>query len=759
VSAGTARKGPRNRGLCAGIAIADKEQDQKPSRHRVRQEQDMTVGSILQSALSALQVNQAALNTTASNIANLNSPGFKRRVVDLQPQLVGSTESGVEIADVKRATATYLAEQSLNVTSATAQYEAVSGIHDSVQNLLGSPSDNTSLSGALDKVFTSIRDLSADASSVIKRTSLLTQLSALGQTYSDLAGNLQSLRANADLQISAKTTQVNTLLQQIDDLNPQIQQALVTQGEANGLQDARDQAVSKLAELMDIRVSEQGNGKLYVMTQDGVPLVTEQLYQLDYPSGGMVSASSGFGPITIKRYDPLSNQLVPPATNLAPHLGSGSLRGLLDMRDQTLPDLADQVGELAGQVADALNAAHNASTAVPPPQSLTGRDTGLLGTDANGFTGKTSFAVVDTTGALVTRVDVDFGAGTYSVDGGAATAFSGSSIANMVAGINAGLGSNGSMSFANGVLSVQATGSGNGIAIVDDPTTPATRGGHGFSQTFGLNDLFTASRPTNFDTGLTAADPSGFAAGQTIRMVLQGPNGETAADFTYTMTGASLGGIISDLNTAGTGLGGYVNFALDGAGRLTATPTAAFNGYKLQIVDDQTSRGTTGIAFSQLFGFGMGAQAEQAQNLRVVSRIANSPSVLATAKVTLAPTTVPGNSVLGAGDNSGVLALAAAQDGTFAFHAAGNLGAVKATLGTFAGNVLANAGTLASQADTLYNQNQNLKSDVDQRVGSIEGVNLDEELSNMLLYQKSYNAAARLITTATEIFDQLLKSI
>jgi flagellar hook-associated protein 1 FlgK len=719
----------------------------------------MTVGSILQNALSALNTNQAALNTTAANIANLNTPGYKRRIIDQQTQLVGSTESGVQIADIKRATATYLAEQSLHVTSATSQYEAASSLHDSLQNLLGSPSDNTSLSGALDKAFASVQDLSTDATSVIKRSSLLSQLSALGTTYSQLASNVQSLRSSADQQIAGKVDQINGLLKQIDELNPQIQQALVTQGEANGLQDERDQAVQKLAELMDVRVSEQGNGKLYVMTQDGVPLVTEQLYQIDYPPAGMVSATGSFATMTLKRYDSLSNQLVPPATNLAPHIGSGALRGLLDMRDQILPNLADQVGELAGQVADALNAAHNASTAVPPPQTLTGRNTGLLGTDSSGFTGKTTFAVVDTTGALVKRVDVDFGAGTLSIDGAAATPIGGTTVNAMVSAINTALGTSGSMSFSNGVLSLQATGAGNGIAVADDATTPSSRGGHGFSQTFGLNDLMSAARPTNFDTGLTAADASGFTAGQTIEMVLRGPNGETAADFTYTMTGGNIGTIVSDLNTAGTGLGGYVNFALDANGRLTATPTGAFQGYKIEIANDQTSRGGTGVGFSQLFGFGMGAQAEQAQGLGLTSNLANNPSALATAKLNLTPTSVPGDSVLGVGDNSGVLALSQAQNGSIAFHAAGSLGTVTATLGNYAGTVLSNAGSLAAQTKTQYQQNSDLKADVDQRVGSIEGVNLDEELSNMLLYQKSYNAAARLITTASEIFDELLKTV
>jgi flagellar hook-associated protein 1 FlgK len=36
------------------------------------------------------------------------------------------------------------------------------------------------------------------------------------------------------------------------------------------------------------------------------------------------------------------------------------------------------------------------------------------------------------------------------------------------------------------------------------------------------------------------------------------------------------------------------------------------------------------------------------------------------------------------------------------------------------------------------------------------GVNLDEEMANMLVFQKSYAASARIITTASDMFDELM---
>ena len=41
-------------------------------------------------------------------------------------------------------------------------------------------------------------------------------------------------------------------------------------------------------------------------------------------------------------------------------------------------------------------------------------------------------------------------------------------------------------------------------------------------------------------------------------------------------------------------------------------------------------------------------------------------------------------------------------------------------------------------------------------VASVSGVNLDEELANLIKYQSSYTAAAKLITTADQMLETLL---
>jgi flagellar hook-associated protein 1 FlgK len=51
-----------------------------------------------------------------------------------------------------------------------------------------------------------------------------------------------------------------------------------------------------------------------------------------------------------------------------------------------------------------------------------------------------------------------------------------------------------------------------------------------------------------------------------------------------------------------------------------------------------------------------------------------------------------------------------------------------------------------------------LLSGAEQRLSSVQGVNLDEEAANLIQYQQSYSASARIITVAQEIFNTLLSA-
>jgi flagellar hook-associated protein 1 FlgK len=204
-------------------------------------------------------------------------------------------------------------------------------------------------------------------------------------------------------------------------------------------------------------------------------------------------------------------------------------------------------------------------------------------------------------------------------------------------------------------------------------------------------------------------------------------------------------------------MGSYVNFSLDSNGALTTTPASGFESYKIRVVSDSTTRGTTNTSFSQLFGIGDNYVADAATGIVVNPTIMTDQSKLALGQ--LDTSVAAGQPVLTAGDNRGAITLANVATKTMDFADYGTLKSINSTLSQYAGTVLANTGIQASQTSQLSQDASSLKSAVDQKQADASGVNLDEELSNMIVYQNAYAAAGRVIKVAQDVYDTLLQII
>jgi flagellar hook-associated protein 1 len=709
----------------------------------------LSLNGILSSALTALQTNTAALRVVSNNVANLNTPGYARRVVNEEAQTIGGQLSGVDVADIERVTNQYLTQEVLSANAASSQTGAQNDVYTQLNGLLGQPGDDTSLTSQLDNVFSALSSASLSPASSSSQQGVVSSFQSLATTVSGLSNSISGLQSQVDQQVSSSIGTVNGLIQQIYSLNQQIGSGGASSDQSSGLLDQRDLAVQNLSAYIGVKTSTQANGEMTVMTADGTTLVGDTYAQLSYPGGG---TSGTYGSISAQMVDG-SGQPVGTSQALDPHLGSGSLEGLVDMRDGALSDLQQELGSFAQTTANAFNAQNNANAAYPPPTTLSGSDTGLLSSDALNFTGKTTVAVADASGNLVSRVDIDFGAGTLSVDGGASVSI-GSTIGSFTTALNSALGSNGSASFANGALTVAANGS-NGIVVQDDATTPSSRAGTGFSQFFGLNNLFQSSVPTISATGLSASDAGGFAAGGSMSFTLKGPNGEVAKQASVTVAaGDTIGTIVGKLNTA---FGGAATFSLGANGALSMTPSAANAGYQLNVTSDTTERGTTGTSFTQLFGLGIQQAGTLASGFALNPAVASNPSLIAAGQPSIDSTTVAGDSILGSGDARGLLALQNVSSTNQTFAAAGALGAQASSLSNYAGSFYQDVATRSQAASTDNTTQSDRLTQAQAAQSSDSGVNLDEELSNMVIYQQAYSAGARMLTVAQQLYDTLLQ--
>ena len=709
----------------------------------------MSLNGIAASAMSALKTNSAALAVVSNNVSNLNTPGYARRVVNQQTLSAGGQLMGVDIASVQRVASQFLTQETLSAGGSAAQYDTMSGLFSQLNGLLGGPGDNQSLATGLTNVASAFATASQSPTTSASRTGVLNAVNNLAADFNNASNTITALQKQIDQQAVNAIGSTNQLIKQVYDLNTQIRTANAAGDTASALLDQRDVALGNLAKTMGIRATINGDGSATVSTNDGINLVSNTYAQLSY-SGGAQNGT--YGNITIQDINPQTGQTIGAAQALDSHLDGGSLKGLIDMRDQVLGGLSQSLGNLAQQTALAFNAQANANAAYPPPSSLSGRNTGLLSGDALNFTGKTSLAITDSSGKLVSRVDVNFSAGTLSVNGGAAQSI-GTTVGSFTTALNTALGSAGTASFSNGQLSITASG-GNGVLVQDDASTPSARGGVGFSQYFGLNDIFQSQMPSVTTTGLSATDASGLAVGGKISLSLKGPDGDIVKNVSVTTTtGQTIGDVVTALNVS---MGGAATFTLGSDGSITTATSALYPGYSVNVTGDSTVRGNTGVSFSTLFGLGANGQAAQSTAFSVTSTVATNPARIGFATSKLTSTSVTGDTIVSAGDNSGAIALQNAINTTRNFKTAGGIAAQASSLSDYAASFYQNLSTQSNNVTANQTTQDDRLSEAQSRLSSNSGVNLDEELMALTSYQQAYSAGARMLSVVDKLYQTLL---
>ena len=644
----------------------------------------------------------------------------------------------MKISGIRRITDQYLQVASLNAQSDTKRWSAVSQYLDNAQSLFGDPSADGFFFNRLDKVFGAFATLADDPSSTLLRSQALSNIEDFLSEADRINGQIVSLGATVETQIGAGVERANSLLDEISRLNLEIKRASLVGADASGSENIQSQLLDELSGLMNVRTAQRPGGGVDVRTIEGVLIAGDGAAKLTY---NVTATTPGY--ITAQPAGSSNQQPI--------QLSSGQLRGLMDLRDIELPKIYDQLGEFTSRAADQLNAAHNASAAFPPPTTLVGRDTGLdLTSAASGFTGTSTIAVVNAAGVMQRTVAINFTAGTLSVNGGAATAFT---PATFQADLNTALAGVGSASFAGGALTLSAAG-GLGLAI-DEGTSQ--KAGRGFSHFFGLNDVVKATGFTNYATGLQTTSAHGFTPGGQITLRLSTPDGRPERDVPITVpAGPLMSDLLNTLNNNATGVGLYGAFSLDTNGVLTFAGSPPSNA-ELSILTDNTQRGVGGPSISQLFGLGTQARSTRAGRFDVAPSLLSDPTKLSVGKVDV--TAALGVVAVRPGDGRGALGVAGSGNIPVLFQAAGALGQVTMTVSRYASEFGGAVGRGAAAAETRQASAEAVAIEATNRRQSVEGVNLDEELVNLTTYQQAFSASARMIQAASELFDTLLSIV
>lgn len=235
---------------------------------------------------SGLQNAQNAINTTANNLANVDTKGYVRqqvRYADKNYTILKDSRAnvnmqqsglGVSIGDVVHARDIFLdktyRQETGRMSFYSARYETATYVEDLMQELNGhqfkqSVSD---LWQAFQEVSTKPAD-STNQNLVLQKADLL--VSRTQKLYSDL----QNYQSNINDQIKDDVDRVNTIGNRIYELNLQIQRVEAGGTEtAMTLRDERDNLLDELGNYGRIEVTEDATGFTYV-DMEGVRFVDE----------------------------------------------------------------------------------------------------------------------------------------------------------------------------------------------------------------------------------------------------------------------------------------------------------------------------------------------------------------------------------------------------------------------------------------------------------------------------------------------------
>lgn len=301
---------------------------------------------------SALSAFQQSLEVTAHNMANVDTKGYSKQdaILAEAPPIngrPGQIGTGVQVTAIQRNVDSFIDGQLLTSRQQLGQRDASNSALSDIERLFGDSQDQ-SLGTDLNNLFNAFQDVATDPSNVTARSSLLSKAQTIVDRFHQADNTLSTQRQSLDREIGQTVTTINNLAQQVADLNDKISQAELSGQHANDLRDQRRRLVNDLGEQVGVTTLEGAHGQLSVFTGNGQALVDNtRAYAL---TGAPNAGNSGLLDV---QYQGGGDSV-----SIAPVISGGRLKGLLDARDQTIPDVQSKLDTLASNLVTEINTQH-----------------------------------------------------------------------------------------------------------------------------------------------------------------------------------------------------------------------------------------------------------------------------------------------------------------------------------------------------------------------------------------------------------------
>lgn len=216
-------------------------------------------------AYTGLMASNAALNTTANNISNVETTGYSRQTVVQEAAKAlrtfttyGCAGAGVETLAIERIRNEFYDVKYWDNNSRLGNYEIKQYYMKQIENYFVDDPDNgiEGFATIFDRMYEALAEVKKNAGSISTKAQFVGYANSLCEYFNSMANDLQEMQKDVNAEIKNKVDEINSIASEIATLNKQINVIELTGSNANELRDRRTVLIDQLSAIVDVEVKE-----------------------------------------------------------------------------------------------------------------------------------------------------------------------------------------------------------------------------------------------------------------------------------------------------------------------------------------------------------------------------------------------------------------------------------------------------------------------------------------------------------------------
>ncbi len=295
----------------------------------------MTLTSALRTATNSLTASAKQVSVLSKNISSIGDENYVRR-----DPVVASDSYGTVSIEVQRYVNRSVYEKSIVSTANTASANVVATGFDRLIALQGFDEFSFSPATLLSDLKQATELAASSASDNATLSSMIEQARTVATSLNKYSTEVSAMRSAADKEIAVSVTNINDLLNQLQEVNEKIVGGTQLGTDVLDSIDSRDRIISKLSEEIGLKIVPRENNDIIVMTSNGLILFEK------VPRTVSFQPTPVYGPATVGN-GILIDGVQASGPNASLPIKTGRIAGNLELRDKVLVEEQNQLDEIA----------------------------------------------------------------------------------------------------------------------------------------------------------------------------------------------------------------------------------------------------------------------------------------------------------------------------------------------------------------------------------------------------------------------------